>query len=88
MLHDAHNHLQDALLARLPRTAGAMREAACRLDRTALAAGGPVTRALALQVAGAMEAAEHDGLTETYHLLYDRSARPEADVSPDGPLLL
>ena len=39
--------VQDWLLARLPRTAGTMREAAARLDRAALAAGAPVTRALA-----------------------------------------
>lgn len=39
--------VQDWLLARLPRTAGAMREAAARLDRAALAAGASVTRSLA-----------------------------------------
>jgi chromosomal replication initiation ATPase DnaA len=39
--------LQDWLLARLPREAAAMAEAAARLDRAALAAGGRVTRALA-----------------------------------------
>jgi len=40
--------LIDWLLARLPREADAMREAARRLDEAALAAGGAVTRALAL----------------------------------------
>lgn len=39
--------LQDWLLARLPREAAAVAEAAARLDRAALAAGGRVTRALA-----------------------------------------
>jgi chromosomal replication initiation ATPase DnaA len=39
--------MQDWLLARLPRTPAAMREAAARLDRAALAAGAPVTRGLA-----------------------------------------
>jgi len=39
--------VQDWLLQRLPRTPGAMREASARLDRAALAAGRPVTRALA-----------------------------------------
>ncbi|WP_159998699.1 chromosomal replication initiator DnaA [Roseomonas sp. 18066] len=39
--------VQDWLLARLPREAGAIAAAAARLDRAALAAGGAVTRALA-----------------------------------------
>ena len=39
--------LQDWLLTRLPREAAAMAEAAARLDRAALAAGGRVTRVLA-----------------------------------------
>jgi hypothetical protein len=39
--------LQAWLLARLPREAAALAEAVARLDRAALAAGGPVTRALA-----------------------------------------
>lgn len=39
--------VQDWLLARLPREAAAVAEAAARLDRAALAAGGRVTRALA-----------------------------------------
>lgn len=39
--------LQDWLLARLPRHPAALREAAARLDRQALAAGGRVTRAMA-----------------------------------------
>jgi chromosomal replication initiation ATPase DnaA len=39
--------VQAWLLARLPREAGALAEAAARLDRAALRAGTPVTRALA-----------------------------------------
>jgi chromosomal replication initiation ATPase DnaA len=39
--------VQAWLLARLPREAGALAEAAARLDRAALRAGAPVTRALA-----------------------------------------
>lgn len=39
--------LQAWLLARLPRDAAAMAEAAARLNRAALAAGGPLTRPLA-----------------------------------------
>lgn len=42
--------VQDWLLARLPRTPAAIREAAARLDRAALAAGRPVTRAVAAAV--------------------------------------
>jgi chromosomal replication initiation ATPase DnaA len=42
--------VQDWLLLRLPRTQAAMREAAARLDRAALAAGRPVSRALAATV--------------------------------------
>ena len=42
--------VQDYLLARLPRTGAALREAACRLDRASLAAGSGVTRAIASQV--------------------------------------
>ncbi len=39
--------VQAFLLARLPRTGAAMREAAAQLDRASLAAGGRVTRAMA-----------------------------------------
>ncbi len=42
--------VQDWLLLRLPRTQAAMREAAARLDRAALAAGRPVSRALAATI--------------------------------------
>ncbi len=46
--------VQDWLRLRLPRTPAAMREAAARLDRTALVAGRRVTRAIAADVARAM----------------------------------
>jgi chromosomal replication initiation ATPase DnaA len=46
--------VQDWLRQRLPRTPAAMREAAARLDRAALVAGRPVTRAVAAEVARAM----------------------------------
>ncbi len=42
--------VQDYLLARLPRTGAALREAACRLDRASLAAGSGITKGLAAQV--------------------------------------
>lgn len=50
--------LQDYLLLRLPRTPAALREAAARLDRLALAAGGGVTRALAAAVVAELGEAE------------------------------
>lgn len=80
--------VQDWLLAHLPRTAAAMREAACRLDRAALAAGGRVNRAMAARVADEMEAAEYEGMAELCHRFYDSSAPFAADSSPSGPLLL
>ena len=48
--------VQDWLLLRLPRHPAALREAAARLDRAALASGGGVTRAVAEMVAEALEA--------------------------------
>lgn len=48
--------VQDWLLLRLPREPGTLREAAARLDRASLAAGGAVTRALAADVLQALEA--------------------------------
>jgi chromosomal replication initiation ATPase DnaA len=50
--------VQDWLLLRLPRHPAALREAAARLDRGALAAGGGVTRALAEDVVEAVVEAE------------------------------
>lgn len=46
--------VQDWLLLRLPRTAGAIREVAARLDRASLATGGRVGRALAAAVVAAL----------------------------------
>ncbi len=52
--------MQHFLLARLPRSPAVLREAAARLDRRALAAGGRVTRALAGAVAAEMRGEEDD----------------------------
>ena len=67
--------VQDWLILHLPRTAGAIREAAARLDHLALARGRPVTRALAAEIVAAF--ADDDSSLE--------DAIP---VSPSGPLLL
>ena len=53
--------LQDWLLARLPRTGGALREAAARLDRLSLAEGRHVSRAMAARVAEDLGEAPEDG---------------------------
>jgi len=42
--------VQDFLLARLPRTGDAVRQAAALLDQASLAAGGRATRAMAAEV--------------------------------------
>jgi chromosomal replication initiation ATPase DnaA len=47
--------VQAFLLARLPRTGAAVREAAALLDRASLAAGGRVTRAMAEDVLAVLE---------------------------------
>ncbi len=47
--------LQDWLRLRLPRSQGAIREAVARLDRAALAGGGPVTRAIAQEVVAGLQ---------------------------------
>lgn len=60
--------VQDWLLARLPRDPGTMRAAAARLDRAAMAAGRPITRALA-----------SDALRD---MLYDTSGTIDANASP------
>ncbi len=66
--------VQDYLLAQLPRHGGALREAACRLDRVSLASGRAITRATAAEVLKTMGAEEEpDG---------------PADTSPDPPTLL
>ena len=66
--------LQAWLLARLPRTPGAIRDAADRLDHAALAAGRGVTRALAAATLG--------------DLFCDSPAADPADISPAGPGLV
>ncbi len=53
--------VQDWLLARLPRTPAAMREVAARLDRAALAAGRPVSRAVAAAVLEGLAEAAPEG---------------------------
>jgi chromosomal replication initiation ATPase DnaA len=50
--------IQDFLLTRLPRSPAALREAAARLDRRALALGGRITRALAAEVVGELTQSE------------------------------
>jgi chromosomal replication initiation ATPase DnaA len=69
--------LQDWLLARLPRHPAALREAAARLDRQAMAAGGPVTRAMAAAV-----------LADIADAACDDSDNSPEDVSPSGSVLL
>ncbi len=49
--------VQEYLLTHLPRTGGAMRHAAAKLDRLALASGGHITRAMAAAVADVPEPA-------------------------------
>jgi chromosomal replication initiation ATPase DnaA len=52
--------LQNWLLLRLPRSPAALHEAVARLDQAALAAGGAVTRTIALAVLAAMGASQTD----------------------------
>ena len=52
--------VQHYLLSRLPRTAAALREAAARLDRAMLAAGGRVRKSIATQVLSEMAGAAPD----------------------------
>lgn len=73
--------VQAWLLARLPRDAAALAEAVARLDRAALGAGGPVTRALARAALAGWEdfgAAAED----------DASATGREAASPAAPALL
>ncbi len=69
--------VQDWLLLRLPRSAASIREAACRLDRAALAAGGGVSRGLAAAVLDEMLGGQDDV-----------SASFDAGLSPDLALLV
>ncbi|MCB8873792.1 DnaA ATPase domain-containing protein [Acidisoma silvae] len=73
--------LQDWLLARLPRHPAALREAAARLDRQALAAGGRVTRAMA---ASLVETIEENGAEEGC----DLSNKSFQEHSPNDRVLL
>ncbi len=66
--------VQDYLLARLPRTGAAMREAAARLDRASLAAGRRVSRRIAAEVLTSM--AEDDGLHEDFMQTPDSPSLP------------
>ena len=54
--------LQDWLLLRLPRSPAALRDAVARLDQTALAAGGAVTRTIAAAVLAEMGANVPDSI--------------------------
>jgi chromosomal replication initiation ATPase DnaA len=73
--------LQDWLLLRLPRTSAVLRESAARLDRLALASGGPVTRALAAEVLAE--------LGDRNRIETDEDLTPDpAATSPPAPRLL
>jgi chromosomal replication initiation ATPase DnaA len=75
--------LQGWLLRRLPRSAGALREAAARLDRAALAAGGRVTRPVAAAVVAKMQAEQGvEGPDD------EDCAQPAGNFSPAAPGLL
>lgn len=65
--------VQDWLLAVLPRDPAALREAASRLDRAALAAGRPIDRALATHA--------------LQSLLHDTSDTDAGEISPHHPVL-
>jgi hypothetical protein len=73
--------LQSWLLLRLPREAAAMVEAAARLDRAALAAGGRVTRALAREVLASLPGFGEGGED-------DDSMANQDLASTDTPMLL
>lgn len=75
---DVPEEVQEWLLLRLPRTPAALREAAARLDRVALVAGGGRTRSLAARVLAEM-AGQHDD---------DRSAKSSAQGGAAEPPLL
>jgi chromosomal replication initiation ATPase DnaA len=66
--------VQDYLLARLPRTGAAMREAAARLDRASLAAGKRVSRRIAAEVLAGM--GEDDGIHEDFMQPADFPSHP------------
>ncbi len=66
--------VQDWMLARLPRDPGALREAAARLDRASLAAGGRHFRALAADVVTAIG---------QVHDVVDRTSAPASPPAPE-----
>jgi chromosomal replication initiation ATPase DnaA len=75
--------VQDWLLARLPREAAAVAEAAARLDRAALAAGGAVTRGLARAALAGWPGFGAESLT-----FHDVSGADASLPSPAAPALL
>jgi len=77
--------VQAWLLTRLPREAGALAEAAARLDRAALAAGGAVTRTLARAALADLEGVAERGLETPND---DGSASIHPDGSNAAPALL
>lgn len=76
--------VQEYLLLRLPRTPAALREAAARLDRLALAAGGRITRPLAALVVAEMSGEDSPGETRFHEDL----TWPDASGSPELPAFL
>lgn len=73
--------VQEHLLRLLPRTPAAIREAVARLDRLALAAGGRITKSLAVEIAMALQDDELRDFREDL-------IRPAVAASPDLPGLL
>ncbi len=70
--------VQAYLLARLPRSCAALREAAARLDQVSLAAGSRITRAVAAEILAGLDIASPD----------DECAAASASPSPDAARLL
>jgi chromosomal replication initiation ATPase DnaA len=75
--------VQEMLLRELPRNPAALREAAARLDRLALAAGGRVTRGLAAEVVAEFTEEEESGLS-----FDDVSAAEHGSGSLEAPRFL
>jgi hypothetical protein len=73
--------VQDWLLLRLPRRPAAIREAAARLDRAALATGGRVSRAVATAVLASLDSDGDERAAD------DVLASPETAGSPFDPPL-
>jgi len=78
--------VQDFLLLHLPRDPAALREAAARLDRLALAAGGRITRPLAAMVVA--EIAKQDDEADNDLVIHEDFAWPTVAASQDGPAFL